>query len=81
MKKILKETEPIPNEREWDKQMRIPERASLVEDEPRWAKKPKGNQTMTRMKEVQDMGRVGVFKQLTNTGYAMNLCKQRFGCS
>lgn len=35
--------------------MRIPERASLVGDEPRWAKKPKANQTMTRMKEVLNL--------------------------
>lgn len=61
--------------------MRIPERASLVGDEPRWAKKPKANQTMTRMKEVLDLGRVGVFKQSPNAGYSTNFCRQRFGCS
>jgi hypothetical protein len=39
--------------------------------------KPKGNETMTRMKEVQDLGRVAVFKQSSNPGYATNFCTQR----
>lgn len=29
-------------------------------------KDPKENETMTRMKEVKDLGRVAVFKQLSN---------------
>jgi hypothetical protein len=40
-KKGPNETEPISNERGWDKEIGIPERASLVGDEPRWPKSQK----------------------------------------
>jgi hypothetical protein len=39
--------------------------------------KPKENETMTRMKDAQDLGRVAVFKQSSNPGYATNFCRQR----
>jgi hypothetical protein len=50
--KSLNETEPISNERGWDKEMKIPERASLVGDEPARPKSRKENKIMTRMKET-----------------------------
>lgn len=68
--KSLKENKPISNEREWDKKFQIPERASLVGDEPRRPKslKKRRDRTMTRKKGAPgSRGDEGVFKTIAQS--------------
>jgi hypothetical protein len=65
------EKQPASNERGWDKMNRIPERASLVGDEPRRPKSQMKNETMTRMKVGPGSGGVALFKESVQPGHEL----------